>query len=148
MVFLDFGGVLDVSMTGHSHSGMVLNKSAVCRLNIIVEPEDVVVVVTSELRRHKMRVELQELLTHNGFTGLVLDKTPYLGKPRGLEIKEWLTSTRRNVVSYAILDDGNDFNEFGCDRLVRTSYSGGGLLDEHIDKVRQVLAQPWKGSKL
>lgn len=145
VLMLDFGGVLDVSVTGHDHSGTALNKNAVRRLNTIVEPEDVVVVVTSELRRNQMRVELQELLTNNGFTGLVLDKTPYLKKPRGLEIKEWLTNTRRNVVSFAILDDGNDFNEFGRDRLVCTSYSGGGLLDEHVDKVRQVLAQPWKG---
>lgn len=158
VLMLDFDGVLNSSnhlrkrataidgapFGSQAHEDASLDEESIQRLNIIVEPDDVVVVVSSTWRHGKMRADLQNMLTRNGFTGLVIGKTPWLCKPRGLEVKAWLTDTRRNVVSFAIIDDDDDFDEFGRDRLVQTSFSGG-LLDEHVDKVRQVLARPWKG---
>jgi hypothetical protein len=153
VVFLDFDGVLngsqhlanvDLDAWGtQDHDDSMLDWSAIRRLNSIVDKTGALIVVSSMWRIRRSRMELQELLTRNGFTGTVLDKTPYLKTSRGIEVKTWLESTRRNIGSFVILDDNDDFEKFGRDRLVLTSLQDGGLLDEHVAQAQEILALPW-----
>lgn len=159
IVFLDFDGVLnsaqywqdrgklsdDFGWSSPEHEDYQLDKAAITRLNRLTSAPDVMVVVSSMWRMMRSRTDLRNLLARNGFTGKVLCKTPVLNMPRGLEIREWLRQTARNVSSFVIIDDDNDFQEFGSDRFVQTSFHNGGLLNEHIDKALAVLDKPWSG---
>jgi hypothetical protein len=154
VIFLDFDGVLncsrhlaneDLDAWGTAaHEDSKLNRVAIERLNRIVDATGAFVVVSSMWRINRMRVELQEILGRNGFTGTVLDKTPNLKEPRGLEVKAWLYNTRRDVKAFVILDDKDDFKHFGRNHLVQTSFDGGGLLDEHIEPAVKILGRPWR----
>jgi hypothetical protein len=159
IVFLDFDGVLNSTQFWQTrgylsdefgwgtpeHEDHQLDKAAIQRLNKITEPSDVMVVVSSVWRLRRSRPDLRMILMRNGFTGRLLCKTPVLNKPRGLEIREWLMATARKVSSFVILDDDDDFAEFGRDRLVKTSFHDGGLLDKHVELAENTLARPWKG---
>lgn len=61
----------------------------------------------------------------------VLDKTPYLGGPRGNEIKWWLDN-HPEVEKYAILDDDSDF--YPDQHLFKTTFEEG-LTDEIAEAV-------------
>ena len=158
IVFLDFDGVLN-SVDYRStrppldpkfgwgtpeHEDWSLDKSAIRRLNKIVDATGAMVVVSSMWRLRRTRSDLQGILSRNGFTGTVLWKTPVIGT-RGLEVKEYLRTTARKVESFVIIDDDDDFDAFGLDRLVQTT-SEYGLLDEHIEQCIAHLERPWSGS--
>lgn len=156
IVFLDFDGVLNSREYRSTrppldpkfcwgtpeHEDWSIDRSAVLRLNRLAALPDVAIVVSSMWRIPRSRADLRGLLTRNGFTGTLICKTPVLNKPRGVEVREWLRQTERNVSSFVILDDDDDFYEFGADRLVLTS-GDTGLLDEHVDLAAQILAKPW-----
>lgn len=158
VLFLDFDGVLNsrayrserppldqkFGWGTPEHEDWSLDKTAIRRLNRIAELPDVVIVVSSMWRIHRARADLRGLLMRNGFTGRLIDKTPVLNKPRGVEIREWLRQTVRKVASFVILDDDDDFCEFGADRLVLTS-GDYGLRDEDVDKAITILDKPWAG---
>lgn len=158
VVFLDFDGVLNsrayrserapldprFDWGTPEHEDWSLDRAAILRLNRIAELPDVVIVVSSMWRIHRARADLRGLLMRNGFTGKLIDKTPVLNKTRGVEIREWLRQTARKVSSFVILDDDDDFCEFGADRLVLTS-GNDGLLDVHVDKAIEILGKPWSG---
>lgn len=158
VVFLDFDGVLNsreyrstrppldprFGWGTPEHEDWSLDKAAILRLNRLAELPDVGIVVSSMWRLRRGRADLRGLLMRNGFTGKLIDKTPALNKPRGVEVREWLRATARKVTSFAILDDDDDFYEFGSDRLVLTS-GDYGLLDEHVDKAIETIDKPWSG---
>ena len=155
--FLDFDGVIN-SVDYRStrppldpkfgwgtpeHEDWSLDRFAIQRLNRLAELPDVGIVVTSMWRIPRSRADLRGLLMRNGFTGKLICKTPVIGT-RGVEIREWLRLTTRKVSSFVILDDDDDFDAIGFDRLVQTS-SDAGLLDEHVDKAIRILDKPWIG---
>jgi hypothetical protein len=159
VIFLDFDGVLNSwpfkkarpllprpsnEMSLDDLHDRSIDKAAIGRLNVIVERTKAIVVVSSMWRTTMSRAELRGLLARNGFTGITLDKTPGEGGNRGLQIKQWLTATRRVVDSFVIIDDDDDFEHFGRDRLVQTSYEHGGLLDQHIEPAVKILGKPWR----
>jgi hypothetical protein len=155
VIFLDFDGVLNsrqhyearpprtVGMTHDQHKDRNIDKAAIARLNVIVERTKAVVVVSSMWRYGVSRADLRGLLARNGFNGTTLDKTTERGDNRGLQIKQWLDETSRIIESFAILDDEDDFEHFGRNRLVKTSFMDGGLLDEHIEPTCTMLEKPW-----
>lgn len=156
-LFLDFDGVLNsveyrtyrppldpkYDWGTPEHEDWSLDRSAIARLNRITDATGAMVVVTSMWRLRRSRSDLRGILSRNGFTGKVLCKTPVIGT-RGLEVREWLRSTSRKVESFAILDDDDDFDAFGMDRLVQTS-SDFGLLDEHVNACIAHLERPCGG---
>jgi hypothetical protein len=82
------------------------------------------VVLSSTWRLH------ESLLEELDREGLVwIDETPKLAtsdRPRGNEVKKWLTETTLNVESYAILDDIKEwFLPEQMERLVHTDYKKG-----------------------
>lgn len=156
VIFLDFDGVINswpfkksrpprpANMTLEEMHDRSIDKAAIGRLNVIVKHTKAVVVVSSMWRTSMSRVELRELLARNGFAGITLDKTPGESGNRGLQIKQWLDATQRKVDSFVIIDDEDDFERFGRDRLVLTSYVDGGLLDEHIEPAVKILERSWR----
>lgn len=157
VIFLDFDGVINswpfkkarppqqkptAEMTLDELRDRQVDKAAIARLNVIVKRTAAVVVVSSMWRDTMSRADLRSMLRRNGFAGVMLDKTPGGCGNRGLQIKQWLEATRRAVESFVIIDDEDDFERFGRNRLVQTSYVGGGLLDEHVEQACKVLATP------
>lgn len=154
VIFLDFDGVLNSvqhyqarppvtpEMSWDARKDRNIDKLAVQRLNRIVAASGAVVVVSSMWRCGVSRADLRGLLARNGYTGTTLDKTPEDWRPRGYQIKDWLIRTRRIVESFVIIDE-DDFDHFGRDRLVQTSFMNGGLLDEHIEPTVKMLERPW-----
>ena len=155
VIFLDVDGVLNSvqhyqarphvtpAMSCDDRKDRNIDKLAIQRLNRIVLATNAVVVVSSMWRCGVSRADLRGLLARNGFTGVTLDKTPEDWRPRGYQVKDWLIRTRRIVESFVILDDEDDFEHFGRDRLVQTSFMDGGLLDKHIDPTVKMLERPW-----
>ena len=155
VIFLDVDGVLNSvqhyqtrpavtpEMSWDDRKDRNINKLAVQRLNRIVEATGAVVVVSSMWRCGVSRADLRGLLKRNGYAGVMLDKTTEKGDNRGIQIKQWLDETQRTVDSFVILDDEDDFERFGRDRLVLTSFMRGGLLDEHIEPAVKMLGKPW-----
>lgn len=172
VLFLDFDGVLnsswDLQVDGRSFSTeelavaesllpfiegpgyahkialdlRTLDRSAVERLNRIVELTGVKVVVSSSWRKTYTVEGLRRILAHVGFRGEVIDRTPVLprvleGKysveaPRGAEIAMWLSSQFQSV-EYVILDDDTDMMEV-AHRHVKTALSVG-LTDANVGAV-------------
>lgn len=157
IIFLDFDGVLNsreyrsirapldpkFGWSTPEHEDWSLDRSAILRLNRVAEVPGVAVVVSSMWRLLRSRADLRGILMRNGFTGRLIDKTP-VSKTRGAEVREWLRLTSQAIQSFVILDDDDDFAEFGLDRLVQTSKDLG-LTDEHADKAIELLSKRWGG---
>jgi hypothetical protein len=107
------------------------------RLNEIISKTGAMVVMSSSWRIGKMVVELRELCRAFGMNGTLLDKTPVLHKPRGLEIQEWIDNATDEVDSFAILDDDSDMEHL-FSFLVQTDYRYG-LQDGHVKEVCEML---------
>jgi hypothetical protein len=154
VVFLDFDGVLNSTSylnslpDGHPEKeGMLgLDPVNVAHLNHLVrrplKPPGFV--VTSTWRKGRTTKELQEILYDKGFLGLVVGKTPCLaGKSRGFEIQTWLTESDLygvEVDNFVVLDDEENLAPVS-DRVIKTDYYHGGLLDSHVSRAIEMLKQ-------
>jgi hypothetical protein len=158
IVFLDFDGVLNsheylLSMSGRSMQSEAedLDPVNVARLNRIVAASGAEVVISSSWRYGRSVEALAAMLAERGFEGKVIDKTPdwssmtdgnvYVAEQRGDEIKAWLDERGAGVTAFVVLDDDNDMDAVRACH-VRTSLSGGGLLDEHVEVALRVLLGP------
>lgn len=170
VVFLDFDGVLNsVSWTrplhgwpsrdAHCHvcaESIAFDPVNVRRLNRITGGTGAKIVVSSSWRhRYPMRADLVHLLNGAGVHGQVIGRTSLdwepgspngiiVAKSRGVQIQQWLSSIRNKIRSWIILDDVNEFDEFGKDRWIETSWANGGLLDEHVELAIDMLREPSK----
>ena len=61
------------------------------------------------------------------------------GKPRGDEIKEWMSQAAVIVGRYVIIDDDNDMLDEQQEFYIKTSVFDGGLKAEHADKAIKIL---------
>lgn len=158
IVFLDFDGVLN-SELWNGHVGSVIRDAHchVCaeagsfdprnvrRLNRITEATGASIVVSSSWRHmFPSMADMRHLLRAAGVDGRVIGRTPLDGARveehnRGLEIKYWLDSTGYRVLSFVILDDVDEFQDFGSDRWIQTGWATGGLLDEHTERAIEML---------
>lgn len=126
IIFLDIDGVLNSQLwyirTKGSRERDDLDNEAIGFLNDLIEKTGAKVVVTSTWRLGRTIDELQEILTRNGFTGEVIDKTKDLriGNDgdsilRGNEILQWIKSHPEIIgcyysdyKNYVIFDDDSD----------------------------------------
>lgn len=110
IVFLDIDGVLNSrSFFERRRSGDVhLDTSAIEILNRL--SDDVDFVVSSTWRADGVE-SVQKRLDEAGFTGKLVDRTPYCKcRVRGVEVKQWLSDNRTyGFDRYAIIDDDSDF---------------------------------------
>ena len=122
VVFLDIDGVLAPIRRWDRYGD--LDPACIQVLNDIVARGRADVVISSTWRHGKTVAELQEILEAEGFTGLVLDKTPTgaPGADRGDEIAAWLTE--HAVGGYVIIDDHFDMGELRS-HLVQTQPAHG-----------------------
>jgi hypothetical protein len=117
VIFLDIDGVLAPIRRWDRYGD--LDPACIQVLNEIVALGGAVVVVSSTWRYGKTIAELQAMLDAQGFSGLVLDKTPTgaPGSDRGGEIAAWLAE--HAVDGYVIIDDHADMGDLRT-RLVQT----------------------------
>lgn len=164
ILFLDFDGVLNHlayyekrrrQRQRDPKSLYSLDDDCVHRLNDLLEQLPTFrVVVSSSWRCGRSIGELASILEVHGFKGKVIGKTIDLAviKPtrlfrdrRALEIREWLRYRRAakdDVHSFAIVDD-DVVSGFGR-RFVQTSFEEGGLTSAHVDRIIDVLGEPYR----
>jgi hypothetical protein len=142
VVFLDIDGVLAPIRRWDRYGD--LDPACIQVLNEIVARGFADVVVSSTWRHGKTVAELQEILEAEGFTGVVLDKTPTgaPGADRGEEIAAWLTE--HVVGGYVIIDDHLDMGELR-NHLVQT-HSARGLQPADAPRAIAMLMRPTTGA--
>jgi HAD domain in Swiss Army Knife RNA repair proteins len=138
VIFLDIDGVLAPIRRWDRYGD--LDPACIQVLNEIVTRGGADVVVSSTWRYGKTVAELQAMLDAEGFTGLVLDKTPTgaPGADRGEEIAAWLTE--HAVSGYVILDDHVDMGQLRA-HLVQTQPAQG-LQPADATRALALLARP------
>lgn len=146
IIFLDIDGVLNhreyLLNWNSEETGMAgqIDPLAVARVNTIAKEIGAVVVVSSTWRGHP---DTHGHLLARGLDCKIIGDTPELRSnqgwsvPRGLEIQAWMTANGCTAEEVVILDDDGDMAHL-VPRLVQTSFSGGGLLDHHVDKAIQL----------
>ena len=141
VVFLDIDGVLAPIRRWDRYGD--LDPACIQVLNEIVARGFADVVVSSTWRHGKTVAELQEILEAEGFTGVVLDKTPTgaPGADRGEEIAAWLAE--HAVDGYVIIDDHVDMGELRT-HLVQT-HPAHGLQPGDASRAIAVLMRPLNG---
>lgn len=150
VVFLDIDGVLnaasedDAPIVGELWSADWLDREMLERLSDLTRRGHADVVVSSSWRQRRSLAELDGILAAAGFTGRVVDVTPRLPRPpsgerfvRMEEVRSWLAS-RKDIESFVILDDDQDFGELSA-RHVRTD-SQVGLTAADVERALGVLA--------
>ena len=154
IIFLDIDGVLnsvawmkaEAAAAGNDTTENTIgwNKvdpAACARLNRIITATGAKIVVSSTWRKMLCLSAIRGVLLGSGVTYPVpiIDKTPVLHKPRGLEIQAWLDEFHNSnlVEDFVILDDDGDMEHL-VDKLVQTSCETG-LLDEHVDRAIEIL---------
>lgn len=157
IIFLDFDGVVNSMkfceelsartklIGGSTATREMIDPIAVARLNRLIEETEAVVVVSSSWRKIFDMRTLQGILDAKGFIGKIIDVTPDLShesinrfdrsRERGDEIARWLRDNAPNA-SYVVFDDDSDMTAVR-ERFIQTSW-GYGLLDEHIDRAREL----------
>ncbi len=141
VIFLDIDGVLAPIRRWDRYGD--LDPACIQVLNEIAARGGADVVVSSTWRYGKTVAELQEILEADGFTGLVLDKTPTgaPGADRGEEIAAWLTE--HAVGGYVIIDDHLDMGKLR-NHLIQT-HSARGLQPADVPRAIAVLMRPTTG---
>lgn len=153
-LFLDVDGVLNHRDAPHRGKLAWLDPRCILRLSTIVERVDAAIVVSSTWRLRRTVREFRELLGKRGLvsphriigatadisvslTGIALHSPIQ----RGVEIVHWLELYADLPCGVAIVDDDADMWVLG-DRLVRTDFCDGGLKDEHVSPLVDLLRTP------
>lgn len=131
VLFLDVDGVLNHR---RSLAYLAISKPALRRLRRILDLTQAQVVMSSTWRKLPQTREAFYFKTRIK----VLDYTPSFNSGfRGKEIEAWLKA-HSEVTRYAILDDDSDMLPEQKPYFVQTSFETG-LLDEHVDRVVEIL---------
>lgn len=150
LIFLDLDGVLnsDLYLSRDSRaaarqrrSELVLDPSAISRLNALLDRhEDAGVVISSDWRKRHDYDILAIILHKNGFRHgqRVVGQTPNFGeRPRGLEILAWMKA--RDVrCPFVILDDRDDM--VGASRHLVQTDPIYGLTPADVRKASAILS--------
>lgn len=137
LIFLDIDGVINNRESMRGRGGVFrVHEPCVRRLNTIIDATGALCVLSSSWRINWPLLALQQFLEGRGFTGQLVDKTPYLpSEPRGLEISAYLNQSRErgySVRHFVILDDDGDMGSMKP-WLVQTKTELG-LMPEDVDK--------------
>lgn len=180
IIFLDIDGVLNsnewasrrfeetsMDSIASSYPFYEFDPLLVKNLNKIIDKTGAKVVVSSTWRLGRTKEELQEILNGVGFTGEVIDVTPYMPSPlgfgydvpRGCEIDWWLEQNggfhrinwsleeftryveKAKIKNYVILDDDSDMLYNQREHFVLTSFMDG-LSESCVDKAISILNTP------
>ena len=135
VLFLDIDGVLNserscAAFDGYPHDftakamGM-FDMVAVALIRKLCHKTDCSIVLSSTWRITSAPHEVA-----NGLDLPVMDKTPVLNGPRGIEIAAWLNE-HPEVTKYAIVDDNSDMLPDQMCRFVQTNFQTGLSLDDY-----------------
>lgn len=153
IIFLDVDGVLNaVHSQSRAPSGFLgVDNSKVKVLRELVDRTGAAIVLTSTWKRGWSRNKamlskdaeyLNRKLARAGLR--IMDKTSDEMFDRGAGIARWIRAHQNIVEAWVVLDDDyfEDYAENGVDdHLVKTSFSGGGLMEKHIQQCVDVLAK-------
>lgn len=146
ILFLDIDGVLvtgaHVTRLGGDAEGAYdfnlrchrFDPECVGRLNHVTEVTGAGIVLSSTWRG---RTDWQNLLRAQGVLGEFIGETPWLHKPRWMEIGSWLTWNPATDPWAVVDDDADDTRQLG-DRLVKTDFETG-LQNEHAERLIALL---------
>lgn len=161
VLFLDIDGVLNTSedysayryancgafMLGHDHSELLFAKRCVAVLNQITDANGAEIVISSSWRQYydgkanrPPFAELRGLLARVGITATVLGPTPAIEHRRGPAIEQWLTRHRQQGTRLLIVDDEEPSTFGPLAPWHLKTHSDIGLVPEHIDEARRILA--------
>lgn len=138
LVFLDIDGVLRNLEALKQH--WLAHPDCVAALNRLTQDSGAVIVVSSSWRGQGRGAvkDIAQRLAQMGVTGRIVGVTPRLrDAPRGREIAAWLSTHRRPVEAFVILDDDADMAELGP-YLVQTD-SDTGLTAADVDRALRLL---------
>lgn len=151
LLFLDFDGVLNSEAFLRSHAGGVvlvgkdwdssshLDPERIAVLNRVIRKTGALIVISSSWRLMHTPKQLAKMLFGAGLKGYIIGQTPDIpGAPRSHEIAAYL-HTLAHHPWFAIVDDDHDAGIGYEKHFVQTSFSGGGLLDEHADRLIRIL---------
>ena len=152
VIFLDVDGVLNCQadfdkaskdQAAHQELGNALvGDRQLTALQWLVKSTGAKIVMSSTWRlgqvgeRH--RLAIHAILFSRGLEFIGMTGSVGWGSNRGQEIQNWL-DMHGDVGSYVILDDINDMLPRQQDNFVQTSFSGPGLLMNHVDKAIEIL---------
>lgn len=144
IIFLDIDGVLNHrQFLIEAERVDAVSDECIARLNRIIEATGAKCVLSSTWRvMFPLEEILNDFLIPGGFKGEIVGKTPpakFSYRPRGNEIQEWLDD-HPEVTKFVILDDEEDMLHLE-NRLIRTSFEDGGLLDEHVEEAISMLKE-------
>jgi len=141
-VFLDIDGVLNDNASMEKKRELYLvEELLIRRLNTICEVPGVVCVVSSTWRRRWPVPALQMFLDKHGFTGRIVDRTPWFpNEERGVEIAAYIEECKQcglQPESWVILDDDEDMGPLA---IFHVHTDGDiGLTNEDVDKAIAIL---------
>lgn len=140
ILFLDVDGVLNHEETflDRKREDMIAPECA-ARLFGLLERTGAKVVLSSSWRGLP---GLEARLEKAGVMAHVISRTPHNvtnDQVRGHEIEAWLMSHPTPPTRYAIVDDESDMLPEQLPFFVQTDFRKGGLLDEHVAKLEQIL---------
>ena len=96
------------------------------------------IILSSSWRNHTKLVNQLEMLFQHHNLPPIEGKTHRLNTWRGVEIQKYCKQHTISVNDIVILDDENDMEKLSH-RLVQTDFYNGGLKEEHIEEVLQLL---------
>lgn len=164
ILFLDIDGVLNnqdyldsKSIDGQllievSASNMI-DPANVDVLNDLIDQSDADIVISSNWRHYKKRVEIVEALVANGFKfpRKVVGMTPLKisSMSRSMEIMMWLDQNGKNVDGFAVVDDNHLELPAGkiSEHLVLTEFCQG-LIDKHVPLLIEKMNITWSSKEL
>lgn len=140
-LFISIDGVLSSKAFNPQNSPQpwplaVIDPAAVARLNSITTATNVELVITAPWRMIFQYEKLIIAMRRVGLTGTIRGITERLGTHRAVEIQRYLDKNPA-ITKYVILDTDTDMDQL-THGLVTTS-GDTGLLDEHVDRVLQLL---------
>jgi hypothetical protein len=132
IIFLDIDGVLNVYCENRDKYGCTFHKHFEDNLKWIIDETNAKIVISSSWRSSSLQV-MQEMWEYRNLPGEVIDITPnendvvnqgicdfYDQVIRGMEIQLWLDKNK-DITSYCIIDDDNDFLLNQLANFVQTS---------------------------
>jgi hypothetical protein len=142
VLFLDVDGVLNCLATWRTCDDM-LDADCCRRLFALLDLTGAKVVLSSSWRGMP---GLEARLARAGIMDHVVGRTPHISDPddsrRGREIADWLASHPTPPTRYAIVDDDSDMLPEQQPFFVQTDFQNGGLMDEHVELLAEILMGP------
>ena len=117
-------------------------RHAVDALNKLTSRAGAAIVISSSWRT-VYRQSIIQIMREQGVNGTVIDSTPVIPGPRGLEIQAWMdTYPYYEGQPFVILDDEDDMEHLRP-RLVQTTWFGhpAGLREKHVRQALRILQE-------